>query len=60
MVFKAPRPPGGYTQIIHAFATDHPEFQVLAEKLRDPDTLKFNHQLAPFLGDDSHPERPQA
>ncbi|MDB6018511.1 MAG: hypothetical protein JWR19_3000 [Pedosphaera sp.] len=44
-MFKAPRPEQGYTKVIHTFATDHPEFQVLAEKLRDPDTLKFNHQL---------------
>lgn len=44
-VFLPPRPKDGYTQVIHSFATDHPEFQVLAEKLRDPDTLKFNHQL---------------
>ncbi|MDB6022537.1 MAG: hypothetical protein JWQ04_2394 [Pedosphaera sp.] len=44
-VFQAARPGRGYTQVIHSFATDHPEFQVLAEKLLDPDTLKFNHQL---------------
>ena len=35
----------GKLQLITAFATDHPEFQLVAEKLRDPDTLKFNHQL---------------
>jgi hypothetical protein len=45
VVFKAPRPGLGYTRLIHGFAADHPEFQVLAEKLKDPDTLKFNHQL---------------
>ncbi|MDB6122382.1 MAG: hypothetical protein JWQ71_1375 [Pedosphaera sp.] len=44
-MFKAPRPERGYTQVIHSFATDHSEFQVVAEKLKDPDTLKFNHQL---------------
>ena len=44
-VFLAPRPERGYTEVIHSFASDHPEFQVLAQKLRDPDTLKFNHQL---------------
>ncbi|HZV35439.1 MAG TPA: hypothetical protein VFB72_12775, partial [Verrucomicrobiae bacterium] len=44
-IFQAKRPANGYTQVIHSFATDHPEFQVLAEKLPDPDTLKFNHQL---------------
>jgi hypothetical protein len=43
-LFKAPRPERGYTRIIRSFA-DHPEFQVLAEKLRDPDKLKFNHAL---------------
>lgn len=44
-IFQAKRPDRGYTKIIHTFATDHPEFQVLAEKLPDPDTLRFNHQL---------------
>ena len=44
-IFHAPRPERGYTKVIHSFATDHPEFQVLAENLKDPDTLKFNHQL---------------
>ncbi len=43
--FKAPRPERGHTQVISGFDTDHPEFQLVAEKLRDPDTLKFNHQL---------------
>jgi hypothetical protein len=45
VVFKTPRPGRGYTELIHGFATDHPEFQVLAEKLKDPNTLKFNHAL---------------
>jgi hypothetical protein len=45
VLFKAPRPERGYTKIIHSFGSDHPEFQVLADKLRDSDTLKFNHQL---------------
>lgn len=44
-VFHAPRPANGYTKVIHSFATDHPEFQVLAEHLKDPDTLKFDHKL---------------
>ena len=30
---------------IHHFADDHPQFRLLAEKWRDPDTLKFNHAL---------------
>lgn len=45
VLFKAPRPERGYTELIHSFAIDHPEFQVLAEKLKDPDKLKFNHAL---------------
>jgi hypothetical protein len=44
-VFHAPRPRDGYTRLIHGFATDHPEFQIIAEKLTDPDTLRFNHEL---------------
>jgi hypothetical protein len=39
------RPTGGYEKIIHHFATDHPEFRVIREKIADPDTLKFNHRL---------------
>jgi hypothetical protein len=45
VLFQAPRPKRGYTKLIHSFASDHPEFQVLADKLKDPDTLKFNHAL---------------
>jgi hypothetical protein len=45
VVFKTSRPENGYTKIIHGFATDHPEFQVLEEKLPDPNPLRFNHQL---------------
>ncbi|HEY3860409.1 MAG TPA: hypothetical protein VGO59_00860 [Verrucomicrobiae bacterium] len=44
-VFRAPRPPDGYTRVFHSFSTDHPEFQVIADKLKDPDTLRFNHEL---------------
>jgi hypothetical protein len=44
-IFKTPRPERGYTKLIHSFASDHPEFQVIAEKLKDPNTLKFNHAL---------------
>lgn len=57
IIFKAGRPEHGYTKIINSFATDHPEFQIITDKLKDPDTLKFNHQLhltspniAPLLG----------
>jgi len=45
VLFKTPRPERGYMRLIHSFATDHPEFQVLSERLRDPDKLKFNHAL---------------
>lgn len=45
VVFRTPRPAQGYTEIIHSFATDHPEFAVLRDHLKDPDTLKFNHEL---------------
>ncbi len=44
-VFKTPQPERSHPQCITAFAIDHPEFQLIADKLRDPDTLKFNHQL---------------
>ncbi len=30
---------------IHHFAGDHPQFRFITERLRDPDTLKFNHLL---------------
>jgi hypothetical protein len=43
--FPAPRPAAGFTSVINHFATDHPEFRVHTENWRDPDTLKFNHQL---------------
>lgn len=43
-VFKTPRPPNGFTEIIKSFIGDHPEFRVLADKLRDTNTLKFNHR----------------
>jgi len=45
VLFKTPRPAHGYTKVFRSFATDHPEFQVLADRLKDPDTLKFNHAL---------------
>src|SRR4051812_4189961 len=43
--FPASRPASGFTQVIHKFAGDHPEFRVHVEKSRDPDTLKFGHAL---------------
>src|SRR6185503_13581835 len=44
-VFQAPRPAGGFTNVMRGFAKDHPEFRVHTDKLRDPNTLKFNHAL---------------
>jgi predicted CXXCH cytochrome family protein len=44
VVFKLPRPSKGYTQVVSSFAGDHPEFQLIREKARDPDVLRFNHQ----------------
>ncbi|MBI3881088.1 MAG: hypothetical protein HY301_13635 [Verrucomicrobia bacterium] len=45
-IFKSARPAtGGYTRLINHFATDHPEFQVLAENQREGNTLKFGHAL---------------
>jgi hypothetical protein len=42
------RPKQGYTQVFASFHRDvarggHPEFQLIREKIADPDTLKFNH-----------------
>jgi hypothetical protein len=31
--------------LVHHFADDHPQFRFITDKMRDPDTLKFNHQL---------------
>jgi hypothetical protein len=45
VIFKTARPARGYTELIHSFSTDHPEFQAVADKLKDPNSLKFNHQL---------------
>ncbi|HEY2328692.1 MAG TPA: hypothetical protein VGI63_02630 [Verrucomicrobiae bacterium] len=33
------------TPMVHHFAEDHPQFKFITEKLRDADTLKFNHAL---------------
>ena len=43
-IFKTPRPTDGFTAVFNSFATDHPEFRVIADKLRDTNTLKFNHR----------------
>ena len=44
VVFEMPRPARGYTQVFPSFADAHPEFQLIREKARDPDVLRFNHQ----------------
>jgi hypothetical protein len=41
----AARAGNNLTPVIHHFAEDHPEFRFITEKLRDRDTLKFNHTL---------------
>jgi hypothetical protein len=41
--FATARPSGGFTKPIHEFSGDHPEFQIVAEKMADPDTLRFSH-----------------
>ncbi|NJK91488.1 MAG: hypothetical protein HC904_06485 [Blastochloris sp.] len=43
--FRAPRPAEGYTAVFRSFEEGHPEFQVHREKLKDPNTLKFNHKV---------------
>lgn len=44
VVFELPRPKLGYTQTFASFAGEHPEFQLVRDKARDPDVLRFNHQ----------------
>ena len=44
IVFEMPRPKQGYTQVFASFVEGHPEFQLMREKARDPDVLRFNHQ----------------
>ena len=43
-VFELPRPPRGYTQVFQSLAGQHPEFQLISAKPRDPDVLRFNHE----------------
>jgi hypothetical protein len=45
VIHPGTRPAEGFTTVIHGFATDHPDFHPVREKLRDPNTLKFNHRL---------------
>ena len=43
--FAFARPANRFTEVIHSFATDHPDFRAVNSNLRDQDTLRFNHQL---------------
>jgi hypothetical protein len=43
--FIPARPEEGYTQVIHAFHKDHPEFQVHRDNLKDTNPLRFNHAV---------------
>jgi hypothetical protein len=43
--FASPRPKEGFTEVIHSFSRDHPEFRAIRTGTRDPDTLRFNHRL---------------
>ena len=45
VIFQTPRVAKARPQLITSFAADHPEFQVLEAKLKDPNPLRFNHQL---------------
>jgi hypothetical protein len=44
IVFHPGRPKEGRATVFASFSGGHPEFQFLRQHLRDPDTLKFNHQ----------------
>lgn len=44
-LFQVPRPDQGYTMVFKSFADDHPEFQVHSQRLKDTNTLIFNHAL---------------
>lgn len=43
-IFRAPRPVRGFTAVVTSFAGDHPEFRVVADQLRETNTLRFNHR----------------
>jgi cytochrome c1 len=52
--FRAPRPEEGYTAVFASFENGHPPFQVHRDKLKDPNTLKFNHAV--HLGEAGMPQ----
>lgn len=43
--FKPERPKAGYIAVFHSFDDGHPAFQIHRDKLKDPNTLKFNHAV---------------
>jgi hypothetical protein len=45
VLFHVPRPDQGYTAVFSSFAENHPEFQVHQQKLKDTNSLAFNHAL---------------
>jgi len=44
-IFHTPRPVNGYTAVFNSFAENHPDFQIHQQKLKDPNSLIFNHAL---------------
>jgi len=52
--FRAPRPEEGYTAVFASFEKGHPAFQIHRDKLKDPNTLKFNHAV--HLGGEGMPQ----
>src|SRR6266480_1928950 len=44
VTLELPRPQQGYTQTFATFWEGHPKFQLDRDKVRDPDSLRFNHQ----------------
>lgn len=45
------RPKDGYTQLIREFSDGHPEFRLIRDKVKDENTLKFNHSVHMKLGE---------
>ena len=45
MTLQLPRPVDGYTAAFASFSDGHPPFQLHRENIREPDHLRFNHQL---------------
>lgn len=45
VLFPVPRPEQGYTAVFTSFAENHPDFQIHQQKLKDTNSLIFNHAL---------------